>query len=68
MSDKPPAKHLMHGNYRRADWFEARCKELEAAGDVLAHCLLFRDFKPELEGWWKLRGGKCTVCEDPHQS
>lgn len=33
MSDptNPPAKHLPHGNYERADWFEARVRELEAA-------------------------------------
>lgn len=31
MSDKPPAKHNAHGNYRRADWFEARCAKLEVA-------------------------------------
>jgi hypothetical protein len=31
MSDKPPPKHTEHGNYRRADWFEARCAQLETA-------------------------------------
>jgi hypothetical protein len=31
MSDQPPPKHTEHGNYARADWFEARCNEIEAA-------------------------------------
>ena len=31
MSDKPPPKHTVHGNYARADWFEAKCARLEAA-------------------------------------
>jgi len=26
---KPPPKHTAHGNYDRADWFEAKCKRLE---------------------------------------
>jgi hypothetical protein len=28
-NDQPPLKHVPHGNYRRADWFEARCQRLE---------------------------------------
>jgi hypothetical protein len=32
MSDsKPPPKHSAHGNYRRADWFEAEYERVEAA-------------------------------------
>jgi acyl transferase domain-containing protein len=27
MTDKPPPKHTVHGNYRRADWFEEECKQ-----------------------------------------
>jgi hypothetical protein len=36
MSDqtKPPAKHLPHGNYERADWFEAECERLAARLEV----------------------------------
>jgi hypothetical protein len=35
-----------------------------AAGDVIAHQLLFRDHGEILERWWKSRGGHgaCTVC------
>lgn len=35
----PPAKHLPHGNYARADWFEARCKELEKELDDMTATL-----------------------------
>ena len=44
-----------------------RIAELEAAGDVLAHCLTFKYYESELAAWWKLRGGNCTVCNyDEH--
>lgn len=41
--------------------------KLAAAGDALAHELLFRDHSALLVSWWALRGGhdKCTVCNPP---
>lgn len=41
-----------------------RIEKLEAAGDRLAHLLLFKDHAADLSAWWDLRGGvnKCTVC------
>lgn len=45
-----------------------RIRELEATGDMLAHCLIYRDFKNELERWRLLREGNCTVCHDPYTS
>lgn len=30
-----PLKHVPHGNYRRADYFEERCKKLESALTML---------------------------------
>jgi hypothetical protein len=38
MKEKPPLKHLPHGNYERADWFEARCQALESALRALGVC------------------------------
>lgn len=40
---KPPPKHTSFGNYQRADFFEARCKKLEAAlNEVMPrYCELF---------------------------
>lgn len=36
-----------------------------AAGDVIAHQLLYRDHGEILERWWKARGGhsQCSVCK-----
>lgn len=36
--------------------------QLAAAGDALAHQLLFSEHSELLLRWWKLRRGECTVC------
>jgi hypothetical protein len=42
----------------RAKWIDT----MLAAGDQMAHDLLYRQHKRVLDRWWKLREGSCTVC------
>jgi hypothetical protein len=68
MSDKIPPKHTDHGNYRRADYFEAQLKRVEAERDEAKHapahqggckcadCTMDKEPCPRCyAAWWKKR-------------
>ena len=49
---------------RDGERLRLRLTALEAAGDALAHALLYREHPELLARWWQERGGHdaCTIC------